>query len=283
MTYIRLTDGQKKTCRNQYRSDAMFRAWAWTLSRIEHQYGELSAVEVWHEVQMLCAQLASVTSYRDTEAELLFSELCERHSAWQDAQENFVTKKRTSREAEQTATIILTVLFTLMSDAAPDEQDDATERNPNKTICRVLAREIMCPERRTIAEQLIAAFASRRYDNDGNKIVLPVTDYLETSDNSALLLNDDPSKECLNNPCHIMPGSPQYLRLVETISSCADPQNRDAQMSLAKSMIPVEYQGQLMADLKNGIKPTVQFLQTNNFNAPIQSVIGHSENTNLNN
>lgn len=228
MTYIRLTDGQKKTCRNQYRSDAMFRAWAWTLSRIEHQYGELSAVEVWHEVQMLCAQLASVTSYRDTEAELLFSELCERHSAWQDAQENFVAKKRTSREAEQTATIILTVLFTLMSDAAPDEQDDATERNPNKTICRVLAREIMNPRRSRIADQLIAAFTSRRYDNDDNKVVLPVTDYLEMEEGCVLMFNN-------------------ALREENT----------------------------------NRTQPTIQFHQTNNYNGPVNTVIGYSDETNF--
>lgn len=227
MTYIRLTDGQKKTCRNQYRSDAMFRAWASILSRIEQQYGELSAVEVWHEAQMLCARLAGVSLYRDTEAELLFSELCGRHSVWQDVRGNVVAK-RTNKEAEQTATIILTVLFTLMSDAAPDELDDAAERNPNKTVCRVLAREIMNPRRSRIADQLIAAFTSRRYDNDDNKVVLPVTDYLEMEEGCVLMFNN-------------------ALREENT----------------------------------NRTQPTIQFHQTNNYNGPVNTVVGYSDETNF--
>ena len=79
-----------------------------------------------------------------------------------------------------------------MCDAAPDEEDDAAERNPNRAVCTVLARLLMHHANRPFFEKLIAAYKSRRYDNEGNKIILPVTDYLNVK--SPLELMDEEAK-----------------------------------------------------------------------------------------
>lgn len=50
----------------------------------------------------------------------------------------------------------------------------------------------MNPEIRSFSEQLIKAFNHRRYDNEGNKIVLPIKDYMEVK--SPLELMDEEAK-----------------------------------------------------------------------------------------
>lgn len=50
----------------------------------------------------------------------------------------------------------------------------------------------MNPANRPFFEKLIAAYKSRRYDNEGNKIILPITDYLNVK--SPLELMDEEAK-----------------------------------------------------------------------------------------
>ena len=123
---------------------------------------------------MICQKLSEIKEHRDNEVEFLYGDLVKRH------------------QSESTAIIILTVLFTQMCDAAPDEEDDAAERNPNRAVCTVLARLLMHHANRPFFEKLIAAYKSRRYDNEGNKIILPITDYLNVK--SPLELMDEEAK-----------------------------------------------------------------------------------------
>lgn len=136
--------------------------------------GELNAVEVWSETEMLRQRLGDVKTHQDAEAEFMYGQLKSRH------------------QSERTAIIILTVLFTQMADAAPDEEEDAAERNPNRAVCNVLAHVLMTPKHRVFAEKLISVFKHRRYDNEGHKIVLPVTNYMDAK--SPLQLMDDAAK-----------------------------------------------------------------------------------------
>lgn len=160
--------------RGRYRGDDLFRTWTWLLCLLEQQLNGLNAVEIWSETEMICQKLSEIKEHRDNEVEFLYGDLVKRH------------------QSESTAIIILTVLFTKMCDAAPDEKDDAAERNPNRAVCTVLARLLMNPANKPFVEKLIAAYKSRRYDNEGNKIILPITDYLNVK--SPLELMDEEAK-----------------------------------------------------------------------------------------
>lgn len=160
--------------RGRYRGDDLFRTWTWLLCLLEQQLNGLNAVEIWSETEMICQKLSEIKEHRDNEVEFLYGDLVKRH------------------QSESTAIIILTVLFTQMCDAAPDEEDDAAERNPNRAVCTVLARLLMNPANRPFFEKLIAEYKRRRYDNEGNKIILPITDYLNVK--SPLELMDEEAK-----------------------------------------------------------------------------------------
>ena len=158
--FERFPEEKNASLRARYRGDDLFRTWTWLLCLLEQQLNGLNAVEIWSETEMICQKLSEIKEHRDNEVEFLYGDLVKRH------------------QSESTAIIILTVLFTQMCDAAPDEEDDAAERNPNRAVCTVLARLLMNPANKPFFEKLIAAYKSRRYDNEGNKIILPITDYL---------------------------------------------------------------------------------------------------------
>ena len=173
--FERFSEERLTSLRARYRGDDLFRTWTWILCLLEQQLNGLNAVEVWSETEMIRQKLSAIKEHRDNEVEFLYGDLVKRH------------------QSESTAIIILTVLFTQMCDAAPDEEDDAAERNPNRAVCTVLARLLMNPANKPFVEKLIAAYKSRRYDNEGNKIILPVTDYLNVK--SPLELMDEEAKE----------------------------------------------------------------------------------------
>ena len=172
--FERFSEEKLTSLRALYRGDDLFRTWTWLLCLLEQQLNGLNAVEVWSETEMIRQKLSEIKEHRDNEVEFLYGDLVKRH------------------QSESTAIIILTVLFTQMCDAAPDEEDDAAERNPNRAVCTVLARLLMNPANKPFFEKLIAAYKSRRYDNEGNKIILPITDYLNVK--SPLELMDEEAK-----------------------------------------------------------------------------------------
>ena len=172
--FERFSEEKLTSLRARYRGDDLFRTWTWLLCLLEQQLNGLNAVEVWSETEMIRQKLSEIKEHRDNEVEFLYGDLVKRH------------------QSESTAIIILTVLFTQMCDAAPDEEDDAAERNPNRAVCTVLARLLMHHANRPFFKKLIAAYKSRRYDNEGNKIILPVTDYLNVK--SPLELMDEEAK-----------------------------------------------------------------------------------------
>ena len=170
--FERFSEERLTSLRARYRGDDLFRTWTWILCLLEQQLNGLNAVEVWSETEMIRQKLSAIKEHRDNEVEFLYGDLVKRH------------------QSESTAIINLTVLFTQMCDAAPDEEDDAAERNPNRAVCMVLARHL---KNKPFFVKLITAYKSRRYDNEGNKIILPVTDYLNVK--SPLELMDEEAKE----------------------------------------------------------------------------------------
>ena len=172
--FERFSEEKLTSLRALYRGDDLFRTWTWLLCLLEQQLNGLNAVEVWSETEMIRQKLSEIKEHRDNEVEFLYGELKNRH------------------QSEKTAVIILTVLFTQMCDAESSEGDDAAVQNPNRAVCSVLAHLLMNPKIRSFTEKLIKAFNHRRYDNEGNKIILPVTDYLNVT--SPLELMDEEAK-----------------------------------------------------------------------------------------
>ena len=172
--FERFSEEKLISLRALYRGDDLFRTWTWLLCLLEQQLNGLNAVEVWSETEMIRQKLSEIKEHRDNEVEFLYGELKNRH------------------QSEKTAVIILTVLFTQMCDAESSEGDDAAVQNPNRAVCSVLAHLLMNPKIRSFTEKLIKAFKHRRYDNEGNKIVLPITDYMEVK--SPLELMDEEAK-----------------------------------------------------------------------------------------
>ena len=172
--FERFSEEKLTSLRALYRGDDLFRTWTWLLCLLEQQLNGLNAVEVWSETEMIRQKLSAIKEHRDNEVEFLYGELKNRH------------------QSEKTAVIILTVLFTQMCDAESSEGDDAAVQNPNRAVCSVLAHLLMNPKIRSFTEKLIKAFKHRRYDNEGNKIVLPITDYMEVK--SPLELMDEEAK-----------------------------------------------------------------------------------------
>ena len=172
--FERFSEEKLTSLRARYRGDDLFRTWTWLLCLLEQQLNGLNAVEVWSETEMIRQKLSEIKEHRDNEVEFLYGELKNRH------------------QSEKTAVIILTVLFTQMCDAESSEGDDAAVQNPNRAVCSVLAHLLMNPKIRSFTEKLIKAFNHRRYDNEGNKIVLPIKDYMEVK--SPLELMDEEAK-----------------------------------------------------------------------------------------
>ena len=172
--FERFSEQKLNSLRARYRGDDLFRTWTWILCLLEQQLNGLNAVEVWSETEMIRQKLSEIKEHRDNEVEFLYGELKNRH------------------QSEKTAVIILTVLFTQMCDAESSEGDTAAVQNPNRAVCSVLAHLLMNPKIRSFSEQLIKAFNHRRYDNEGNKIVLPMKDYMEVK--SPLELMDEEAK-----------------------------------------------------------------------------------------
>ena len=173
--FERFSEQKLEYLRRRYRGDDLFRTWTRLLCILEQQLHGLNAVEVWSETEMVRQRLSGIKDHRDNDVEFLYGDLMKRH------------------QSKYTVATILAVLFTQMCDAAPDEEDDAAERNPNRAICNVLARLLMLRDIKPFSEKLISAFKSHRYDNEENKIILPVTDYMDVK--TPLELMDEEARE----------------------------------------------------------------------------------------
>ncbi|MGN0309695.1 MAG: hypothetical protein ACI4C3_03785 [Bacteroides sp.] len=183
--FQRFSSSQRDELRMRYLGDALFRTWSATLCLVEQQLDELGAEEVWSETETIRTHLADLSANRDIEAQFLLRRLTQRHSAWRWPHGGGV-EERGAQLGQRTAVVILSVLFTQLADAAPDAAPDAL-RNPHHALCRVLARDLMHPDRCQLTIQLLTAFSRRRTDNEERLIVLPVTDYLDLRVSADLL------------------------------------------------------------------------------------------------
>ncbi|MBR1668824.1 MAG: hypothetical protein IJ693_11195 [Bacteroidaceae bacterium] len=170
MPFVRFTREKLDGFRHRYLGDDLFRTWVETLTRLELK-GDLNPVEIWNEAELLRVRLSELPEHRDTEIHFFMKELKDRYSTFQDGEK---MTERCEAEATATALCVMTVLFSQLCDAGED-----VENHPHKAMCRALAKVITNPAYREYPDKLIKAFTRVRQDNEGNKIVLPVTDYMQ--------------------------------------------------------------------------------------------------------
>lgn len=170
MAFIRFTQEKLDSYRHRYLGDDLFRTWVETLTRLELK-GDLNPVEIWNEAELLRVRLSEVPEHRDMEMHFFIKELMDRYSVFQNGEKR---TERSEDEATATALCVMTVLFSQLCDAGKD-----AENHPHKAMCKALATIITNPQYKEYPEKLIQAFTRKRFDNEGNKIVLPITDYMQ--------------------------------------------------------------------------------------------------------
>lgn len=143
----------------RYKGDALFRQWLPTLGVLSRT-GQGREVEIWYEAERALRRLRHETDWREVEVQLIYTDLCERHAS-----------------APVFCLAVMAVLFTCLADAAPDK--NRVYENPHAPVCVAICA-MLGEDRRFHA--LLNAFFSRSKDNRGERVVLPVKDYLAEMD-----------------------------------------------------------------------------------------------------
>ena len=150
-----MTTQEKHILLNRYKRDALFRQWLPTLGVLSRT-GQGGEVEIWYEAERALLRLRQETHWREVEVQLIYTDLCERYPA-----------------LPVFCLAVMAVLFTCLADAAPSA--DRAEENPHAPICVAICAMLDNDQR---FHALLDAFFSRTCDNRGERVVLPVRDYL---------------------------------------------------------------------------------------------------------
>lgn len=153
-----MTQTEKRTLLDRYKHDILFRQWLPTLGQLSRE-GWCEEVEIWQEAERALCRLKAETDLRDMEVELIYSDLCKKYPA-----------------TPAFSLAVMAVLFTCLADAAPDA--DRADENPHAPICIAICA-MLGEDKRFLA--LLDAFSGRTRNNRGEKVVLPVTDYIEAA------------------------------------------------------------------------------------------------------
>lgn len=146
---------QTNPSRSRYKQDALFRHWLPVLGRLARG-GARFPEEVWHEAQVAVGRISrEETGLRETELEYIYTDLCAKYAG----------------EADFTSAV-MAVLFTCLADTAPKGHP---EDNPHAAACVVLQGMMGDDER---YNSLLNAFFGRTRTPRGEKVVLPLTDYV---------------------------------------------------------------------------------------------------------
>lgn len=150
-----MTDDERLALRQRYRKDPLFCQWLPVLGMLARA-GSGGETEIWHEAERMLDRLRSEPEGRETEVQFIYTELCARH-----------------RAVPVRALAVMAVLLTCLADAAPAA--DRADENPHAAVC-VAILAMLDGDRRFGA--LLDAFFSRTRNNRGERVVLPVRDYL---------------------------------------------------------------------------------------------------------
>lgn len=154
-----MTAYEKRNLFKRYKHDALFRQWLPTLGMLSRA-GQGNEVEIWHETEHALHHLKQEAEWRDAEVQFIYTDLCERYP---------------SRPIF--CLTVMAVLFTCLADATPGT--DRADENPYAPICVAICSMLGEDQRFHV---ILDAFFSHTCDNRGERVVLPVTDYLAMID-----------------------------------------------------------------------------------------------------
>lgn len=157
-----------------YSEDKLFRTFSPVLCELQEKRGELHPVVLWHEAEALRERLRK-TSYRETEIPFLVNYL--RGHLSQQLTSGKEVIMRSENQIVETMLCVLLLLFYQLSNATPSE--DKLEENPNHIVCKALAHLLTNPDFAWYIEPMHRNLTMRKTDLLGNKIVLPVVDYMQ--------------------------------------------------------------------------------------------------------
>lgn len=160
--------------RHHYCEDQLFRTFSPVLCELQEKRGELNPVILWHEVETLRERLKKA-NYPETEVAYLVEYLL-KQLAQQTVENNKIINRPDERVIESMLCILL-LLFFQLADATPSA--DKLDENPNHAICSALARILTDPQHSWYIEPMRNNLTIKKTDFLGNKIVLPVVDYMK--------------------------------------------------------------------------------------------------------
>lgn len=139
--------------------DKVFRQWQPTLEKVSRQYGLPRAERIWNAAgQAMCRLKEYDADVRDVAIESIYSDL---------------SASTAFERPELAATEIMAVMYSQLCDAIPEGM---APNHPHAPLCVAVAKSM---HGNLFFERLLDDFVSRPTDNWGNKVVLPVEDYLE--------------------------------------------------------------------------------------------------------
>lgn len=150
-----MTTDERNNLLRRYKRDPLFRQWLPTLGELARA-GHGGEVEIWHEAERALCRLKREADWREAEVQLIYSDLSGRYP-----------------ESPLFCLAVMAVLLTCLADAAPSL--DRVDENPYRPIC-VAILVMLDGDRRFHA--LLGGFFGRSRDNRGERVVLPVTDYV---------------------------------------------------------------------------------------------------------
>lgn len=163
-----LTREARAELRTRYRDDKLFRAWSHPLLELQREMGQPAPEEIWYLTERLHVRLRDLGDGAPYEIEYVFREIYE----------SLTGNDMTKGESIFTAAVVSTVLLSQLCASKPKGKGD----NPNHPCCRALARILTEDDFLPVVGNLMEMLGAEKTDLAGQKLVVPITDYLNEAE-----------------------------------------------------------------------------------------------------
>lgn len=169
----KLSRQERADLRNRYRDDKLYKAWSHPLMELETELEQPSPEEIWHMTEKLHVRLRELGDDAPYEIDYVF----------RDLYEPLIGGDVTRGDAMFTAAVVSTVLLSQLCEAKEKE----TNVNPNRPICRALARILTKDHFLPVCVTLMRMLSDEMFDYNGEKVILPVHNYLDEAQTTNVL------------------------------------------------------------------------------------------------
>lgn len=163
----RLSRAERAELRSRYRGDKLYKAWSHPLMEVEREMDQPAPEEIWHMTEQLHVRLRELGEDAPYEIDYVF----------RDLYEPLLGDDVTKGEAMFTAVVVSTVLLSQLCAARP-----SGGINPHRASCRALARILTQDLYLPVCGTLLDMLRREQVDLNGNKLVVPITNYLDEAE-----------------------------------------------------------------------------------------------------